>query len=731
MKTQSSPKVPAFPLQFLLIVPFVLQIFGAVSLVGYLSFRNGQKAVKELADELMERTSNTVDQHLNSYLSIPHQVIQMNADAIKMGLLNVRDRQTVGKYFWHQMKAYDLSYIGIGLTTGDSIGVARYDGKTLTIDDARPKPPNNALTYATDEQGNRTSILSRGTWDNFQESWYTEPVKAGKPIWSRIYTWNYPSHPYVAASAGRPIYDAQNKLLGMVAADIHLLKLSNFLRNLKVSQSAEIFIVERNGMLIANSGKAEPFTIIKDEIRRLQATKSLNPIVQSIAIKIQQEFNNFQNITTAQKLHFHLNEETYYIHVTPWRDNYGLDWLVVVSVPEKDFMAEINTNTRITIWLCLGALGVASVIGIFTSRWIVNPILRLNQASKAIALGNLDQDVENSNIKEINILAQSFNQMAIKLGESFTELEKSNDELENRVEERTIELKNALTALQRSQSQVIQSEKMSSLGQLVAGIAHEINNPVNFIHGNLIHAVEYIENLLEFVQLCQQKYPNPELEIQNLAEDIDLEFLQEDLPKILSSMQVGTGRIREIVLSLRNFSRMDEAEIKPVNIHEGIDSTLMILQHRLKARSERPEIKVIKDYGNLPLVECYAGQLNQVFMNIFTNAIEAMEEGNLGKTYQEIEAHLNQIRIHTFVIDSQWVQIAIADNGPGMPQHIQEKIFNPFFTTKAVGKGTGMGMSISYQIITEKHGGKLDCFSTPGQGTEFMIKLPLKQLDYS
>jgi signal transduction histidine kinase len=731
MKTQFPQKFQALPLQLLLITPFVLQIFGAVSLVGYLSFKNGQKAVNDLADQLMERTSNTVDQHLNSYLSTPHKLIQINADLIKMGLLNVRDRQTVEKYFWHQMKAYDLSYIGVGLTTGDSIGVARYDGKTLTIDDARPKPPNNALTYATDEQGNRTQILSRGTWDNFQESWYTEPVKAGKPIWSRIYTWNYPDHPYIAASAGRPIYDAQNKLLGMVAADIHLLKLSDFLRNLKVSQSGQVFIIERNGMLIANSGKAEPFTIVKDEIRRLKAIESLNPIVQTIATQLEQRFNNFQNITTTQKLHFNLKGEPYYVHVTPWRDQYGLDWLVVVSVPEKDFMAEINTNTRITIWLCLGALGVASAIGIFTSRWIVNPILRLSEASKAIALGDLDQDIENSSIKELNTLAHSFNYMAIKLGESFTALEKSNDELENRVEERTIELKNALNDLQLTQVQVIQSEKMSSLGQLVAGIAHEINNPVNFIHGNLIHAVESIENLLDFVQLYQEHYPHPDLEIQNLAEDIDLEFLQEDLPKILSSMQIGTSRIREIVLSLRNFSRMDEADIKPVNIHEGIDSTLMILQHRLKARPERPEIEVIKDYGTLPLVECYAGQLNQVFMNILTNAIDAMEEGNLGKTFQEIEAHLNQIRIHTFVIDSQWVQMTITDNGPGMPQHIQEKIFNPFFTTKPVGKGTGMGMSISYQIITEKHRGKLECFSTLGKGSEFVIQLPLRQLDHT
>ena len=295
----------------------------------------------------------------------------------------------------------------------------------------------------------------------------------------------------------------------------------------------------------------------------------------------------------------------------------------MVSVPESEFMAQIDANTRTTIWLCLAALGVACGMGVIASGWIARPILRLNRASEAITSGNFDQAVEDSGIQELNALANSFNHMARQLRESFTALEKSNAELEDRVEDRTVELKNALSELQRTQSQIIQNEKMSSLGQLVAGVAHEINNPVNFIHGNLVHTQEYAQDLLEFVQLYRQHYPNPAEEIQIAAEEIDLEFLQEDLPKMLSSMKMGTDRIRQIVLSLRNFSRIDEAEFKAVDIHEGINSTLLILQHRLKDRPERPSIEVIEDYGSLPLVECYAGQLNQVFMNILTNAIDA------------------------------------------------------------------------------------------------------------
>lgn len=727
MKTQQSRTIQAFPLQLVLIIPFVLQIFGAVSLVGYLSFRNGQKAVNDLAEQLMERTTHSVHQHLDSYLSSPHKVSQMNADAIRMGLLNVRDRKTLGKYFWHQMQAYDVSYIGIGLVTGEGVGTARYDGKTITLDDWTAKPPNNWYSYALDDQGNRTRVLEVLEWDNFKEPWYTSPVQAGKPIWSPIFIINYPNNVYISISGGRPIYDAKNQLLGMVSTDLSLLSISDFLRNLKVTRSGKIFILERDGKLIANSGQEQPFTLVNGKVERLQAINSPNPVVQGIAKRLQQRFKNFHNLTDAQELQFKLQGEPYYVQVTPWRDQYGLDWLVVVSVPENEFMAQIDVNTHTTILLCLGALAIASVMGIFTARWIMSPIRQLNRASEAIALGNLGQVVQKSHIQEFNTLAQSFNYMAEQLGESFTALERSNEELEERVEERTLKLKNALSELQRTQAQMIQSEKMSSLGQLVAGVAHEINNPVNFIHGNLIHAEEYMKDLLDFIRLYQQHSLHPSPEIQTFAEEIELDFLYEDLPKILSSMRVGTDRIREIVLSLRNFSRMDEAEIKSVNIHEGIDSTLMILQHRIKARPERPAIEMVKEYAPLPLVECYAGQLNQVLMNILTNAIDAMEEGNVGRTFQEILANPNQIKITTSVVANQWVQITITDNGPGIPKHIQQQIFNPFFTTKPIGKGTGMGMSISYQIITEKHGGKLKCVSSPGEGTTFAIEIPIQQ----
>ena len=320
---------------------------------------------------------------------------------------------------------------------------------------------------------------------------------------------------------------------------------------------------------------------------------------------------------------------------------------------------------------------------------------------------------------------------------------------ESTLRAQTNQLEKALLELKQAQIQLIQTEKMSSLGQLVAGVAHEINNPVTFIYGNIIHADKYAHDLLELVRLYANHYPQPVPEIEDLVEVIDFDFLVEDFPKLLSSMNMGVNRIRQIVLGLKNFSRLDEAERKPVDIHEGIENTLLILQHRFKP--EAANIQLIKEYGKLPLVECYAGQLNQVFMNLLNNAIDALEKDAQKQTYwngkkltSELIKHKPRtIKISTQVVDcchvrafnSEQIQsfknviIRIADNGPGIPKEFKKRIFDPFFTTKPVGEGTGLGLSISYQIVVEKHGGQLQCLSEPGQGTEFIVEIPVEPLE--
>ncbi|NES70243.1 MAG: HAMP domain-containing histidine kinase, partial [Okeania sp. SIO2D1] len=260
-----------------------------------------------------------------------------------------------------------------------------------------------------------------------------------------------------------------------------------------------------------------------------------------------------------------------------------------------------------------------------------------------------------------------------------------------------------------------------------AGVAHEINNPINYIHGNITPAQEYVQDILELLDMYQQEFPHPTPEIKIKIAEIDLNFIKKDLNEVIRSMKIGTERIYEILKSMRNFSRFEKAEFKQVDVREAIDSTLMLLNSRMKATTSSPEIRVIKEYQELPLVDFYAGQLHQVLMNILSNAIDALDEYNKQRTPEEVRKNPSQIKVCTKILNKEWVVISIADNGLGMPEEVNKKLFDSFFTTKSSGKGTGLGLSISYQIVVEKHGGKLLCYSQPGKGAEFIIQIPIRQ----
>ncbi len=376
---------------------------------------------------------------------------------------------------------------------------------------------------------------------------------------------------------------------------------------------------------------------------------------------------------------------------------------------------------RLRLSITFTALGlsvlIATLLSILISRAIVLPIrATVEVAQKVISTSDFRLQAPVMSQDEIGSLTNSLNELVTTVNHLLQEQQHKSDALGN-----------ALLEIKLTQTRLVQSEKMSSLGQMVAGIAHEINNPVNFIHANVTHLKSNLQEILHALSLYETNVKELSQQVQQDLDDIDLEYVSQDCNKILSSMQTGTSRIAEIVRSLRNFSRLDESDFKSANINEGIDNTLMILTHRMKASDRVPEIQVIKDYANLPMVECYAGQLNQVFMNILSNAIDAFAESNQNRTDPEIELSPNVIYIQTQLTPDHQVSIRIRDNGPGIPPSVISKIFDPFFTTKDVGKGTGLGLAISYQIVVDRHRGRLDCQSTPDQGTEFSIQIPLSQ----
>ena len=865
---------PKVPLRSVLIIPFILQIFTAVGLVGWLSFRNGRSAVNEVAAQLRTEIAARVEQKVLSLLEVPHQINRINANAIAQDYLNldspIETSVRARRYFWHQIQEFDsISYSYYANQEREVIGASRSlarDGIEIAL--SGRNTDYTLETYAIDESGNLTLLFEEPNYNPITRDWYATAVKAGKAVWTDVYVWK--SQKNISIDAVRPVYTASGEIKGVLGVSLTLLKISDFLKTLEVGTSGQIFIIETTGETIATSTGEEPFFSSDEnqkgedtQLTRLLATESQNPLTRASAEYLIDKFGDLDRIDGLQQFDFSLEGDRQFLQVTPLTDSRGLKWLIVVAIPERDFMAQIDANRQQTLLLCLAALAIATILGIFTSRWISAPISHLQEVASTIAEGKLQQKIDVKGIHELEVLARSFNLMAERLRQSFAELER-------RVEERTAQLKasqtkleeaqklahlgnwewdlitdqsywseetyrildlekepadtlverhiqqihpedfslwenainqlkttgkpydldfrvirkdgevrsiyakgnavkdaggeivklfgttqdisdrklaeealrksegelrtkaaeleQALRELQQTQSQLIHSEKMSSLGEIVSGVAHEINNPVSFIYGNIKPATEYINDLLDLVRIYQDSYPTPTVEIEEKIEEIDLDFLLEDLHQLLGSMHNGAKRIQDIVVSLKNFSRLDEAEIKQADIHQGIESTLLILQHRLRgftddddfATAKLPEIEVIKDYGKLPLILCYPHQLNQVFLNLLNNAIYALNEVSNQGNFRNFTP---TIRITTATTEDGFVSIKIADNGPGISPEIVNKIFDPFFTTKPTGSGRGLGLYVSYQIVVERHGGELTCVSNLGEGTEFTIKI--------
>lgn len=736
--TQLLPKLfSKIPLRVLLIVPFVVQTVGAVTIVGYLSFRNGQKAVNDVAIQLRNETGDRIEQNLTYLVTSPFQAFKSYEFLLDQNRINLSAGTDLEKFFYRQLSIFpNLSNTGFATANQEFFGAERQDNGQIVIRTSEVENNFVLNTYTTNVDGDRQEIVnaSKPNFDPRKRSYYKIPIEQNRAFWGKVFPHVTGKTMYIAP--GQPIYNRAGKLQGVWMASLNLAMFGDFLSKIKIGKTGQSFILERSGEMIATSTGEKPFqyypdkvvTLPEQKVERLKVTNSTNVVTQKTSQFLLDKFQDFQNIQTPQQLEFSMEDKRYFVQVSPFRDDKGLDWLMVIAIPESDFMAQINANNQSTIAFSLIALCISLGIGIFTGHWITQPILRLNQASKAIASRELNQTVIESPVRELQELTKSFNYMAQQLQELF-------NTLEHRVEDRTAELQGAkeeveeaLQELQTTQAQLIQSEKMSSLGQLVAGVAHEINNPVSFISGNLRHADESIQALLKLIQTYQAYYPQPPQEIVDQAEEIDIDFLISDLPNLITSMKEGAKRIQGIVLALRNFSRLDETGRKLIDIHDGIDSTLLVLGSRFKPTVDRIGIEVLRNYGDLPAIDCYPGQLNQVFMNILANAIDSFESHSvndaLENAIEEGKQFIPTINIQTILVDNTWAEIHISDNGEGISDAIKQQIFNPFFTTKPVGKGTGMGLAISYQIITNQHNGTLECSSQLGVGTEFVIRIP-------
>ncbi len=421
-------RLRSFRLRTVLVVPFIIPIIVSTGLVGWISFRNGQRAISDLAFQLQSETSSRVRQYLDGYLATPHQLNQINLDAWRIGLLDLRDFQRTGQYFFKQMQVFDVGYVSFGNPQGEFIGVERLDNGQLLINEVSQQYKLGKLrVYETSREGERTKLVEVKDWDPRSEEWYSEPVRVGKSVWSPVYQWE-DKPDVISLSSSYLVRDTDNQIVGVLSIDLILTQIGTFLEKLEIGQSGKAFILARDGFLVANSGSSKPTQVINGQASRVKGWESADGVIRATSQQLIKQYSDLRQISDGRQFSFEIGNQRQLVKATPWRDPLGLDWLTVVVVPEGDFMTQINANKHTTILLCLFTFAAATAIGALTARWISGQIGELNSAARGIASGDLNQRVETSGIVgivEIGILAASFNEMTRQLKESIKNLKET------------------------------------------------------------------------------------------------------------------------------------------------------------------------------------------------------------------------------------------------------------------------------------------------------------------